>query len=79
MLPAGAFTEADAIRLLALAKTERATLLTTEKDHARLTGLSGIRADLRIASRALPIRLQLDAESERTLRGLLQSCAPLLR
>jgi tetraacyldisaccharide-1-P 4'-kinase len=62
--------EADARRLLDLAGRHRATLVTTEKDMARLRGSSGLLAELAAASRALPVRLFLagaDAERLSTL------------
>ncbi len=72
-----AFTDADARRLLALAQAEDMTLLTTEKDHARLSGLAGACADLRAATRTLPITLCLDDESVTTLGVLLASRVPV--
>ena len=74
-----AFSDADAVRLMQLAEAKSAILLTTEKDHARLAGLTGARAELRRASRTLPISLQLDAASVARLTDLLQQHAPLRR
>jgi tetraacyldisaccharide 4'-kinase len=57
--------EGDAGRLLDLARRQSATLVTTEKDMARLTGADGWLAQLAIASKMFPVRLQLaepDAE-----------------
>jgi tetraacyldisaccharide 4'-kinase len=48
---------ADARRLLALARAHGALLISTEKDMARLTGASGVLADLAAATRPLPIEL----------------------
>jgi tetraacyldisaccharide 4'-kinase len=50
-------TEAEAKHLLARAAATGASLVTTEKDRARLSGLSGYRGDLRSATRAVPIRM----------------------
>lgn len=63
-------TEADAEHLLALAQKQRARLVSTEKDLARLQGTTGRRAELAAATRALPIRLDFapqDAERLATL------------
>ena len=48
---------ADARRLFALAQAHGALLISTEKDMARLTGASGVLADLAAATRPLPIEL----------------------
>jgi tetraacyldisaccharide 4'-kinase len=48
---------AHARRLLALAQAHGALLVSTEKDMARLTGASGILAELAAATRAVPIAL----------------------
>jgi tetraacyldisaccharide 4'-kinase len=50
-------TEADARRLLALARERGATLVSTAKDMARLQGAAGALAELAAASRMLPIGL----------------------
>jgi tetraacyldisaccharide 4'-kinase len=50
-------TEADAVRLLALAERHRARLVSTEKDFARLKGMTGKLADLAAATRVLQIKL----------------------
>ena len=71
------FSEQDALRLLALAKAEAASLVTTEKDLARLAGKSGVLGALREASRALPIKLQLDAASLALLSDLIANRVPL--
>lgn len=52
-----AFTEKDAARLLAAAQGARATLVTTEKDHARLPRTDASRAALRRETRPLPVAL----------------------
>jgi tetraacyldisaccharide 4'-kinase len=60
--------EDDARRLLNLARRHSATLVTTEKDMARLAGAHGICAELARAARALPVRLALaDADAERLM------------
>jgi tetraacyldisaccharide 4'-kinase len=61
--------EADARRLLALAGRHRATLVTTAKDMARLTGATGSPADLAAATRVVPIALALpEPDAERLAR-----------
>jgi tetraacyldisaccharide 4'-kinase len=62
--------EDDARRLLDLAARHGATLVTTEKDQARLAGSSGRLAELAAASRVFPVKLSLtgpDAERLSTL------------
>ena len=62
--------ERDARRLLELARRHSATLVTTEKDMARLAGSSGPLAELAAASRTFPVKLFLaepDAERLSTL------------
>jgi tetraacyldisaccharide 4'-kinase len=60
--------EDDARRLLDLARQHSATLVTTEKDMARLAGAHGLCRELRGASRVLPVRLALpEADAERLL------------
>lgn len=66
------FTEADATRLLDLARGHGARLVTTEKDRARLAGLGGALAALRDAARALPVRIKLDARDESRLAALIE-------
>ncbi len=67
-----AFTAADARHLLDLARTHGATLVTTEKDRARLAGSDGPLAGLFGLARALPIRLQLDQRDEGRLTALIE-------
>lgn len=67
-----AFTAADARHLLELARAHGATLVTTEKDRARLSGSDGQLADLHRLARALPIRLELDARDEGRLAALIE-------
>ena len=60
--------EDDARRLLDLARRHSATLVTTQKDMARLTGAHGLCGELRGAARVLPVRLALaDADAERLM------------
>jgi tetraacyldisaccharide 4'-kinase len=60
--------EDDARRLLDLAQRHSATLVTTQKDMARLAAAHGLCGELRAATRALPVRLTLaDADAERLL------------
>jgi tetraacyldisaccharide 4'-kinase len=67
-----AFTPADATRLLNLARSHGATLVTTEKDRVRLAGLDGPLAELRNAARALPVRMKLDTRDESRLIALIE-------
>lgn len=64
------FTDADADRLLALASCHDAQLITTEKDHVRLSGSPKLAA-LAAASRTLPVEMKLHAASQTTLEALL--------
>jgi tetraacyldisaccharide 4'-kinase len=63
--------EADARRLLALAAQHGATLVSTTKDLARLTGAAGALADLAAATRVLPIALHFAAPDAERLAGLV--------
>jgi tetraacyldisaccharide 4'-kinase len=67
-----AFTDADAARLLAVAKQLGAGLVTTEKDWVRLSG-GGVLEELRTASRALPIRLHLEPRDSLRLTSLIDT------
>jgi tetraacyldisaccharide 4'-kinase len=59
-------TEADAQRLLALARQHGAILVSTAKDMARLEGATGALAELAASTRVVPIRLQFaEADAER--------------
>ena len=71
------FTDSDAVRLRELARTENATLVTTEKDIVRLRGSGGALAKLQAASQMLPIILALDETSSTALQTLLASRVPL--
>ena len=65
--------EADAERLLAQAEWHDATLVTTEKDYARMRGASGQPGRLAETSRVLPIRLKFDAADAVRLASLLDA------
>jgi tetraacyldisaccharide 4'-kinase len=64
-------TEVDAQRLLALAERRGATLVSTEKDLARLTGAAGSLAALAAATRVLPITLHFAAPDAERLAALM--------
>jgi tetraacyldisaccharide 4'-kinase len=66
-----AFTDAEAARLIADAEAAGATLVTTEKDLARLAGVTGARADLAARSRTLPIAVTFDERDLVRLQALL--------
>lgn len=68
-----AFTDGDAQALLQRADASKATLVTTEKDWVRLRGQDGGRAELRNASRTLPIIAKFDDADQAKLLGLLRS------
>jgi tetraacyldisaccharide 4'-kinase len=60
--------EDDARRLIELARRHSATLVTTEKDMARLAGAEGLCRQLAQSTRVLPVRLALaDADAERLM------------
>ena len=63
--------EVEALRLLALADRHDATLVTTEKDLARLSGAGGQLAQLADSSRVLPIKLSLEKADAERLSSLL--------
>jgi tetraacyldisaccharide 4'-kinase len=67
-----AFTQADANRLIDLARVHSATLVTTEKDRARLSRSDGPLAELHALARALPIRLEFEARDENRLIALIE-------
>lgn len=66
-----AFTQAEAESLLKEARATGATLLTTEKDLARLSGATGPVADLRTLSRTLPIAVTFDEHDLLRLYALI--------
>jgi tetraacyldisaccharide-1-P 4'-kinase len=58
----------DAARLLDLARRHAATLVTTAKDMARLTGAAGACAELAAASRVLHVKqVFAEADAERLM------------
>jgi len=63
--------EADAQRLLAAAQRQRATLVSTTKDMARLRGSAGALAALASATRVLPIALKFGEPDAEHLAGLV--------
>ena len=65
--------EADAERLLAQAEWHDATLVTTEKDQARMRGTAGVLARLAEASRVLPIKLKFEDADAVRLASLLDT------
>ena len=65
--------EADAQRLLALARRHGAILVSTAKDLARLKGATGVLAQLAVSTRVLPIRLQFAAPDAERLDTLIAS------
>jgi tetraacyldisaccharide 4'-kinase len=71
--------EADAERLLAQAEWHDATLVTTEKDHARMRGTAGLPARLAEASRVLPIKLKFDDADAVRLASLLDTALTMAR
>lgn len=66
-----AYTEADAASLLSAAQEIGASLVTTEKDLARLSGATGQRAALLKNSNVLKIKTQIDAHDLTILEKLL--------
>lgn len=66
-----AFSDPDADDLLARARSQQLLPVTTEKDWVRLIGADGRLAELREASRPLPIRLELEARDDSRLQALL--------
>jgi len=65
------FSEAEARALLEEADRLGADLVTTEKDHVRLMGTTGARADLARRAKTLPIRVVLDARDQLRLDALI--------
>jgi tetraacyldisaccharide 4'-kinase len=64
------FTPAEAADLLAVADAAGLTLVTTEKDHARMSGNSGL-ATLAARTTALPVALAID-DAEAHAKGFAQ-------
>ena len=63
--------EADAQRLLAVARRRDAALVSTAKDMARLKGATGVLAELAASTRELPIRLHFAGPNAERLAALL--------
>lgn len=66
------YTSADAKRLLDLASTHGAMLVTTEKDRVRLAGLDGPLGELYARCRALPVRMMFETRDESRLIALIE-------
>ncbi len=66
------FTRADAERLAALAQTNGAQLVTTEKDFARMGGDAAL-AELAAQTRTLPIELKFDERDLGRLNSLIEA------
>lgn len=69
--------EPEAVDLLEKARAVGATLVTTEKDLARLAGVVGPRAALRAASVAVPIRIAMAGRDATRLDALLAQAVGL--
>lgn len=67
-----AFTQADAQRLLELARAEDLIPVTTEKDSVRFTGRGGALAELAGQMRTLPIHLVMSERDRSRLISLLE-------
>lgn len=68
-----AMIDADAARrLIDDANRLGATLITTEKDHVRLRGMTDVRAALRDASWVLPIAARMDGETVDQFKRLIE-------
>jgi tetraacyldisaccharide 4'-kinase len=70
------FTEADAEWLLTLAQKHKAALITTEKDHVRLSGGHGKRSVLKEAAHAFPVTLRFAHDDESRLMSLISAVLP---
>lgn len=64
------YSEDDATRILARCERDKLVPVTTEKDLARLKGMSGARGQLATAAKALPVSLVFESGEE--LRKLLR-------
>lgn len=67
-----AFSDAEAQSLLDAASRGEASLVTTEKDFARLTGTSGRRAELKKQSAALAIETVIENEDLKILTAMIE-------
>lgn len=65
------FSDAEAQELLVQADRLRATLVTTEKDLARLAGASGVCGDLKRRSEALAVEMAIEGKSLEDLRAAI--------
>jgi tetraacyldisaccharide 4'-kinase len=68
-----AFTDGDARELIELARASGASLVTTEKDLARLLGARGELGELRNLSRTLPVRLNLEGGDMKRFTALIDT------
>jgi tetraacyldisaccharide 4'-kinase len=66
------FTKAEARTLLDAARRTGATLVTTEKDLARLSAASGLCAELRQRSLTLAIKTAIEGDDLTTVNGLVR-------
>lgn len=66
------FKAADAAKLIEAARRQRALLVTTEKDYARLAGDAAL-AELASLSRVLPIEMQIDERELTRLNSLIDA------
>jgi tetraacyldisaccharide 4'-kinase len=66
-----AFSEADAERLMGIAATRGAGLVSTEKDLIRLRGADGLRLELYRQSRPLAIEVDLDTRESTRFAALI--------
>jgi tetraacyldisaccharide 4'-kinase len=64
-------SDGEATRLLAMARKSAASLVTTEKDQARLRGEKGPLAELAHQSRSVPVRLHFSESEAERLSALL--------
>lgn len=67
------YSRAEAERLIALAREESATLVTTEKDWVRLSGGEGLPPEFATETRTLAIELAIDARDEGRLASLIEA------
>ncbi len=67
------YTQGDASALLHGAQTANAKLVTTEKDYARLSGVTGDLAVLRSAAMPFPVAVQVEPAGEARLLGLISN------
>ena len=72
-------SDADAERLLALAQHHQATLVTTEKDLARLQGATQALARLAAATRVLPIEIRMAEPEAERLAALIEGALKVRR